>query len=668
MHTGSELSLKSKQTISKTHNMIQYVYWSRTMRKITRKLYALLLSLMTAFCLFAPVQAEEETDFDAFLTSEWIQMIEKDYTTMHFAVKDYRSMGITKPEVNLGKTGYDYYANEVASAQASLEKLHSFDYESLTDTQKHDYLVYERDREDEIARYSYPDFKEFFSPNTGDFDSIITTMTEFVFYEKEDITDYLTLVHDFTRIIDDALEFTRQQADKGFFMLDSVLDLEIEQLDTFATRTDDNPLIVIFEKNVDAFEGLTDEERAGYKQENRDAVFNEILPEYEKIKTELEKLRGKRSSQTSLYNYPNGKEYFNALARYKTSTRLTNEEMMDYLTLTTEQTMAKLTEIVQADPSLLFSSEITGLDTPEAILSHLKQNLDNYPEGPEVKYTPSYLDPCVENPNVLAYYMVCPVDDIVDNVIRINGSLTSESMTRMYTTLIHEGFPGHLYQFTYYLNTHPNALRHDLLMMGYQEGWAQYVIMDLLKKSGLDNGAALMNAVNTYSSYVIQAAFDVAVNGLGYDVAKLQEWCDTVGLSLKEEDIKDLYNAAIEAPGEILPYGFGQMKFLEYRERVMNSLGDAYDEVDFHRQLLENGPRPFEVIEDDLARYCESKGATLTKEFTLFSTEKAEINENSTFYKVMKYLPFILIAVAIIVILILFFLIRGIIRLFRKKK
>ena len=65
------------------------------MTKPARKLSALLASALLSFCLFAPVRAEGE-DFDAFLTSQWIRMMEEDYTSMHFSVKDYRAMGMKK--------------------------------------------------------------------------------------------------------------------------------------------------------------------------------------------------------------------------------------------------------------------------------------------------------------------------------------------------------------------------------------------------------------------------------------------------------------------------------------------------------------------------------------------------------------------------------------------
>ena len=47
----------------------------------------------------------------------------------------------------------------------------------------------------------------------------------------------------------------------------------------------------------------------------------------------------------------------------------------------------------------------------------------------------------------------------------------------LYTTLAHEGYPGHLYQTVYYASTKPDPLRSIFNFGGYVEGWATYAEM-----------------------------------------------------------------------------------------------------------------------------------------------------------------------------------------------
>jgi uncharacterized protein (DUF885 family) len=267
----------------------------------------------------------------------------------------------------------------------------------------------------------------------------------------------------------------------------------------------------------------------------------------------------------------------------------------------------------------------------------------------------------------MAYYLVCPVDDVRDNVIRINGDLANQDFTTLYETLAHEGFPGHLYQFTYYLSSNPNPLRHDLSIIGYQEGWAQYVIRDLMLKSGLSETDAKISFLNSYFGYAANAAVDIAVNGLGYNVEQLGKWMKDAGL--QEEAAQELYDTVIQMPGQILPYGYGQMKFFEYRERMITTLGEDFDEVEFHRLLLDHGPRQFEVVESDLCKYCESKGKTFTKEFTFFQSEGAEdLAVQSASGMIKKFLPYIIGAIVVIGTLVIGLIILVVRMLTGKKK
>ena len=49
-----------------------------------------------------------------------------------------------------------------------------------------------------------------------------------------------------------------------------------------------------------------------------------------------------------------------------------------------------------------------------------------------------------------AFYLVPPIDDFWQNTIYINEASTPIGLD-LFTTLAHEGYPGHLYQTVYYL-------------------------------------------------------------------------------------------------------------------------------------------------------------------------------------------------------------------------
>ena len=89
-----------------------------------------------------------------------------------------------------------------------------------------------------------------------------------------------------------------------------------------------------------------------------------------------------------------------------------------------------------------------------------------------VKYVPDSLEDYLSP----AFYLTPPLDDLTENVIYINRASTYTALD-LYTTLAHEGYPGHLYQTVLSGKSISDPVRSLLNFGGYIEGWATYVEM-----------------------------------------------------------------------------------------------------------------------------------------------------------------------------------------------
>ncbi len=570
-----------------------------------------------------PLSAEEKT-FQEFMDEQYVELMEGDYTTLHFGLRDYASMGIEKPDVSFGSVSWDDYESDLKDAQETLQELESYDYNALTDAEKVDYDVFHESLENTILLNQYPYFDWGFNPSNGVIDGLLTTCTEFVFYEKEDIDDYLTMLASADEYIDDVIEITQKQVDKGYFLNDMMVEEALDAIDKFVEKKNDNQLIVIFDKNVDAFTGLSDGEREAYKKKNRDIVLNEFIPSYEKAGAQIEAWKQSRTAGDRVCDLEDGKEYYASLARSKTSLNMSVEEMLDVCNEYLDRSIDEFYDLLMHGDEDAMEEELDFADADD-VLQYLQNHLDDFPVGPEVTYTATYLDPSVANDSVVAYYMEPPVDDIKDNVIKINGDNISDK-NELYSTLAHEGFPGHLFQITYYLNTNPSKLRTQLSAQGYTEGWGMYAEMMALDVSELNEDAKLYQKLNTGISYVMGAAIDLGVNGLGWSVEDTEDYLDDLGLN--SEIAEDLYEFVVTRPGSILPYGVGLAEYENLRVDTMKSLGKKFDLKEFNTVLLEGGARPFARVEKDVESYVSSKGGKSKKTDTKKHTEKKDKTDN----------------------------------------
>ena len=558
-------------------------------------------SFLMISSILTPIHAEESfSDFEDELFQE---MMSEDYTTLHFSLRDYQKYGIEKPDVNIGDASWDDYEDNVEDCDEYLKKLQSFDYDSLSETEQKDYrtIAFYLERNKELNSYPYFDWA--FNSAEGVIDNLLTTFTEFVFYEKEDIDDYLATLASVPAYLDQCLENTKKQAAKGYFLTDAMLKATEDAIEKFVDKKDDNELIKIFDENIDAFDGLSTEEKEAYKKKNQEIVLNAYIPSYEKVAEELQKLKGSRKADYNVSSLDGGSEYYAALARYKTSIDADVETILDICTQYIEKSVDELYDIMQNHSEV--TEETLDFDSAEDVLSYLEGHLDAFPVLDKVYYNVQYLDPSVANDSIVAYYLSPPVDDMRDNVIKINGDNVSDVLD-LYTTLAHEGFPGHLYQTNYYIQQQPSLLRTQLTMMGYQEGWGMFAEGQALHVSGLSEYASEYQKINIELNYVLSAAVDLGVNGLGWSTKDVSKYLDR--LDLNSSIAKDLYDFATLQPGTILPYGVGVAMFELLENKAKNALGNDFDQKAFNEVLLNDGNRPFEVVEDDVNAYCGIDG------------------------------------------------------------
>lgn len=558
-------------------------------------------SFLMISSILTPIHAKESfSDFEDELFQE---MMSEDYTTLHFSLRDYQKYGIEKPDVNIGDASWDDYEDSVEDCDEYLKKLQSFDYDSLSETEQKDYrtIAFYLERNKELNSYPYFDWA--FNSAEGVIDNLLTTFTEFVFYEKEDIDDYLATLASVPAYLDQCLENTKKQAAKGYFLTDAMLKATEDAIEKFVDKKDDNELIKIFDENIDAFDGLSAEEKEAYKKKNREIVLNAYIPSYEKVAEELQKLKGSRKADYNVSSLDGGSEYYAALARYKTSIDADVETILDICTQYIEKSVDELYDIMQNHSEV--TEETLDFDSAEDVLSYLEGHLDAFPVLDKVYYDVQYLDPSVANDSIVAYYLSPPVDDMRDNVIKINGDNVSDVLD-LYTTLAHEGFPGHLYQTNYYIQQQPSLLRTQLTMMGYQEGWGMFAEGQALHVSGLSEYASEYQKINIELNYVLSAAVDLGVNGLGWSTKDVSKYLDR--LDLNSSIAKDLYDFATLQPGTILPYGVGVAMFELLENKAKNALGNDFDQKAFNEVLLNDGNRPFEVVEDDVNAYCGING------------------------------------------------------------
>jgi uncharacterized protein (DUF885 family) len=379
-------------------------------------------------------------------------------------------------------------------------------------------------------------------------------------------------------------------------------------------HTEDNLLIAVFQDKIDLFDGLSGEQRQRYKEMNREAVLGNVLPAYESLLQAMQQLRGKGEGPGGLAALPGGKEFSQAYLQYRTDSDRRPAQVEALLIEQMRRLSETISNLIIKNPGLgdaFFGHSLGQIrtDTPENYLVRLEQAVArDYPAMRQVQYSVREVHESLQEFMSPAFYLIPAIDNFDDNVIYINPGSETDDLG-LFTTLAHEGYPGHLYQTVYYLQQSPHPLRTAMSHRGYTEGWATYAEMNSYFYAGLDEDEALLMQCSRLFDLLFISRIDLGVNVLGWDIEKAASFLDQFGI-VDPEVVEDIYQIVIGYPLQYLPYSLGYLEMLSLREEAEDALQNGFDMLEFHRFILEFGPAPFSLIRAHMQDWIDAQASS----------------------------------------------------------
>ena len=593
------------------------------LHNISKRITAIGLSAVLMFSVSGcaktqTVSATPNAEFDAFLEELFLEEVTDNTLNQHFTLKDPVGYGIEDMEPTLGDLDdrdFSSMEEDWDDLTGTFEELTSFEYNQLDAKQQLTYDVLYHYIEQELSVQDCHYQATVFGQVTGVQSNMPLNMSLYEFYSTDDIEDYLALMDLMDDYFSYCTDYEAYRTAEGYGMSDGAIEDAVEQCEEFLSHTDDNYLITTFDHRIDAMEGLSDTQREAYKDRNRNLVLNTVIPSYQAMIDALNSLKGKSADLGGICNYEGGKDYYEYIVAHKTGSSKTIPEMKKVLEQVLEDSTNVIYDIYANQPQVLleyYGDEnfiVEGLSSPANFLEYYKQEmLTEFPAPPEVEYTISDIDPAIADIVSPAFCVTPCIDDYTHNVIQVNRSENNGGAGALSATYAHEGYPGHLYQMTYFLSTNPYPVRDMLNFLGYSEGWAMYVEMrsyNWITYSNYDSDyVRKLYVAAELQNLAFCCLADIYVNYYGYSLQDLCDYMDELGFNT--EAAEGLYDMMIEEPGYYPQYFVGYLEFVELRDYAKNQLGDSFDEIGYHQTILETGPCDFDTLRNQMDTYIES--------------------------------------------------------------
>lgn len=536
--------------------------------------------------------------FSDFCTTLFREEMKSNTMNLHFTLKDPKAAGIDSYEITLGSLSGDSPHNQARQLKKLSEELKKYSHRSLKGKDRltcrllSDYIS----RQQNLAAYPYYD--EPLTPSGGVTSQLPVLLAEYTFRNTRDIKDYLGLLSQMDTYFLGILDYEQKKADAGLFMSDEACLKVIEGCEVFTEHPDDNFLIDTFSNRLNAMDGLTDTQKNAYLKQHSKVLSDHVIPAYSQMIKGLTMLLGRGHNNWGLCNFPEGKAYYEAVVSADTGCDDSVEDLFSQIAKARREDLTFCQNLLEKNPKLASQSPKpdAALKEENAMISRLqKEILTDFPAPPQTDVEICHVDPALSEYLAPAFYITAPIDDISHNRIYINDA-KNDTDIYYFTTLAHEGYPGHLYQTICTSSYGAPEVLSLLNYPGYTEGWATYTEMQAFYYAGLDPDLASLLQHNQAATLSLYATADIGIHYFGWEKEKIAAFWSEYGVD-DTATVKRITDLILEEPGNYLKYYVGYLKFRQMREQLALE-NKSFSVSAFHEAILRTGPSPFSVLEE----------------------------------------------------------------------
>ena len=536
--------------------------------------------------------------FSEFCTTLFREEMKSNTMNLHFTLKDPKAAGIDSYEITLGSLSGDSPHNQARQLKKLSEELKKYSHRSLKGKDRltcrllSDYIS----RQQNLAAYPYYD--EPLTPSGGVTSQLPVLLAEYTFRNTRDIKDYLGLLSQMDTYFLGILDYEQKKADAGLFMSDEACLKVIEGCEVFTEHPDDNFLIDTFSNRLNAMDGLTDTQKNAYLKQHSKVLSDHVIPAYSQMIKGLTMLLGRGHNNWGLCNFPEGKAYYEAVVSADTGCDDSVEDLFSQIAKARREDLMFCQNLLEKNPKLASQSPKpdAALKEENAMISRLqKEILTDFPAPPQTDVEICHVDPALSEYLAPAFYITAPIDDISHNRIYINDA-KNDTDIYYFTTLAHEGYPGHLYQTICTSSYGAPEVLSLLNYPGYTEGWATYTEMQAFYYAGLDQDLASLLQHNQAATLSLYATADIGIHYFGWEKEKNAAFWSEYGVD-DTATVNKITDLILEEPGNYLKYYVGYLKFRQMREQLALE-NKSFSVSAFHEAILRTGPSPFSVLEE----------------------------------------------------------------------
>ena len=513
-----------------------------------------------------------------------------------------------------------------AADRAALQALHAIDRKTLSPSDQLDYDTFEWNLQRSVERQKFNEYLQPIShqggPQTAD--GIAEVLP---FATLKDYQDWLKRLQALPRVIGQITVLMQEGVKAGNLPPRVLMQRVPAQI---AGQVVDDPTRSAFYKPFLKFpDAIAQADRDRLQAEAKRIISEGVVPAYRSLQTYFNTGYLPRTRDSiAVSELPDGKTYYDFLARYYTTTELTAEQihatgLKEVARIRAEMervkaqtgftgTLAEFFTYLRADPKFFHKTPEELLTAYRALSKRIDPELVKvFKTLPRLPYGVRPIPDNIAPDTTTAYYQPGASDGTRPGYYYVNLYKPEVRPTwEMMPLSLHEAVPGHHFQFARGLEI-PDApmFRRTAYFVAYGEGWGLYA-EQLGFEMGLYDDPYDHFGQLVYEMWrAVRLVVDTGMHAKGWSRDQAIAYFKD-NAAKTEQDIVNEIDRYIGTPGQALAYKIGQIKISELRARATRELGPKFDLREFNDAVLETGSVPLEALERHIEAWIGArKGA-----------------------------------------------------------
>ena len=510
-----------------------------------------------------------------------------------------------------------------AADRAALDKLHAIDRAALAPADQINYDTFEWLQLRSVERQK---FREYLQPvghqgGPQTADGIAELMP---FATTTDYRNWLKRMAALPTVIDQSIALMQEGVKTGNVPPRVLMDRVPAQI---AAQVVDDPAKSPFYRPFLKFsDSIPPADRAGLQTQAQATIRDKVVPAYRKLLTYFnDQYLPKTRASIAATDLPDGKAYYDFLARYYTTTDLTADEIhaiglkevariraaMENVKDETgfKGSLGEFFAYLRTDPKFFHKSPDELLTAYRAIAKRIDPELVKvFKTIPRLPYGVRPIPANIAPDTTTAYYQPGASDGTRPGYYYVNLYKPEVRPTwEMMPLSLHESVPGHHFQFARGLEI-PDApmFRRTAYFVAYGEGWGLYA-EQLGYEMGLYDDPYDRFGQLTYEMWrAVRLVVDTGMHAKGWTRDQAIAYFKD-NAAKTDQDIVNEIDRYIGTPAQALAYKIGQMKISELRARARTALGPKFDLREYNDAVLETGSVPLAALEKRIDAWIADK-------------------------------------------------------------